>query len=69
MEKRPKKILNKKSNQDEKWNKKMGGRSHVITFGVFPVYNGTLRAETTPHTDNKQTYNEAPLVAMFGQVW
>ena len=27
----------KKSERLNKWNRKMGGRSHVITFDVFPV--------------------------------
>ena len=29
-------------NQGAKWNKKMGGRSPVITFGVFHVKNVTV---------------------------
>ena len=37
-----KKFQNFFSNQGAKRNKKMGGRSHVITFGVFPFKNGTL---------------------------
>ena len=37
-----KKILKKMSNQGAKRNKKMGGRSHVIIFDVFPFKNGTL---------------------------
>ena len=31
-----KKLRNFFSNQDAKRNKKISGRSHVITFGVFP---------------------------------
>ena len=38
MEKRFKKISIKNSNQDAKWNKKMGGRNFVIISGVI----GTL---------------------------
>ena len=37
MGKKYKRNPEKISNQDAKWNKKMGGRSPVITFGVFPV--------------------------------
>ena len=42
MKEKVKKNSEKKSNQGAKRNKKMGGRSHVITFGVFPFKNGTL---------------------------
>ena len=40
--KRLKKIPKFFSNQGAKRNKKMGGRSHVMTFGVFPYKKGTL---------------------------
>ena len=40
--KRSKKNSEKNSNQGAKRNKKMGGRCHVITLGVFPFKNGTL---------------------------
>ena len=35
------KKIEKISNQDAKWNKKMGGRSHVITF-VMNVNTSTV---------------------------
>ena len=40
--KRSKKIPQKNSNRGAKRNKKMGGWSHVITFGVFPFKSRTL---------------------------
>ena len=35
VEKRSKKVLKKKFNSGQKWNKKMGGRSCFITSGAF----------------------------------
>ena len=37
-----KKFQQKFQIRGAKRNKKMGGKSHVITFGVFPFKNGTL---------------------------